>query len=156
MPMQKETIQFRIPADPRHVAMIRKAMESIARSLCFPEDVVRDIGVSVSEALANAIEHGSPQHEGNVVIVSCKVIDEMLKIDVRDQGAGFAPPTPEDQEIWEERGRGLKLIYRLMDNVRINHTEKGSQIRMVKRRGIPSKLAKSGGRKCVKDTAQST
>jgi anti-sigma regulatory factor (Ser/Thr protein kinase) len=51
---------------------------------------------------------------------------------VRDEGPGFGPPGLGEQDAYEEHGRGLKIIYRLMDSVQIDRMRKGSRIRMVK------------------------
>jgi len=128
-----ETIQFRIPGDPRYVSMVRRAMDCVARSLGFPEDAAEDIALSVAEALANAVEHGSPEHKANAVVVVCRVDEDKLTIDVRDEGPGFELREPEKwYECMEEHGRGLRLIYNLMDAVNVCHTRTGARIRMVK------------------------
>lgn len=135
---QGEIIQFRIPSDPKYVAMVRRAVQSIARSLGFSEAVAWDIELSVAEALANAVEHGSPEHGRNAVIVVCRVEEDKLTVDVRDEGPGFEPlGSPKQFESMHERGRGLRLIYRLMDRVNVRRTRKGSRIRMVKQKQSP-------------------
>ena len=137
MQSEVETIQFRIPADHKYVPTIRRAIQSISHNLGFSRDVSEDIELSVDEAIANAIDHGSPQSKTNSVVVVCKVCDEKLMIEVRDEGPGFEPPQSDGRsecELWSEHGRGLRLIYNLMDNVHIRKTPKGSRIRMVKER----------------------
>lgn len=137
MQHQSETIQFCIPADTKHVAMVRRAIGSVAISLGFPKDKCDDIELSVSEALANAIEHGSPDRTVNSVTAVCKITEDALVISVRDEGGGFAPPGGWESGLWNEHGRGLRLIYTLMDNVKINRTRKGGSIRMVKKKPSP-------------------
>ncbi len=116
--------------------MVRRAVRTIAVSLGFPEETVWDIEVSVAEALANAVEHGSPdRHEDNVV-VACKFDDHKLTIDVRDEGPGFDLPCSEAKDAsWNERGRGLRMIYELMDNVKVSRSKCGWKLRMVKQVG---------------------
>lgn len=132
-PSQDETIQFRIPGNPKYVSAIRRAVRAIAHNLGFPEGIVEDIEISVAEALANAVAHGSPRQKGSAVVVTCRVGDDKLVIDVCDEGPGFELPGSEkwDQAL-DEHGRGLRLIYHLMDRVRVCRTPKGSRIRMVK------------------------
>jgi anti-sigma regulatory factor (Ser/Thr protein kinase) len=136
-----ETIQFKIPADPKYVSAIRRAVQAVARNLNFPDDSVDDIGISVDEALSNAVKYGSPERGCNAVAVNCKVGDGALTIEVRDEGPGFGPPGSGEQDVFEEHGRGLKLIYRLMDSVHIDRMSKGSRIRMVKSMHAPPKKA---------------
>jgi len=131
MQQKGEIIQFRIPAKPRHIAMVRKAIESLANSLDFADDATEDIELSVAEALTNAVEHGNLDHSGHVV-VTCKICDDKLIIDVRDEGKGFRPSDCTIPELLSEHGRGLKLMHELMDDVRIWCNAKGSQVRLVK------------------------
>jgi serine/threonine-protein kinase RsbW len=123
--------------------MVRRAIHSIATNLGFSEEVAEDIELSVDEALVNAIEHGSPEKGKNNVIVACKVSENKLTIDVCDEGPGFdstsffSPSNPLD-----ERGRGLTLIYNLMDNVELSSTRRGARIRMVKAKNSFAKRIK--------------
>lgn len=132
--IQGETIHFRIPSNPRYVPTIRRAILSLAGSLDFPQQTAEDIHLSAAEAITNTVEHGSPCQKTNAVIVDCRVADGTLTIDVHDEGTGFEMP---DSGIFEasldEHGRGLRLIYNLMDNVKVRRTPKGSRIRMVKK-----------------------
>lgn len=131
---REETILFRIPSDPKYVPTIRRAVLSIARSMGFTEQTAADIELSVAEAITNAVEHGSPGHNRNTVAISCKVGEDRLSIEVRDEGLGFdLPEDGECRESMEEHGRGLRLIYKLMDKVNVCHTNRGSRIRMVKK-----------------------
>lgn len=133
-----ERIQFRIPSNPRYVPPIRRAIRSIATNLAFPDETADDIELSVGEALVNAIEHGSPEQNRNTVVVTCRISQDRLTIDVRDEGPGFdadaCQPSP---ELLNERGRGLTLICYLMDNVRLRSTSRGARIRMVKTKDRP-------------------
>ena len=143
-PSQGETIQFRIPGDPKYVSPIRRAIRSIARSLGFPEEFAQDIEMSVAEALANAVEHGSPGHKRNAVVITCKVGEDSLTIDVRDEGPGFEPlGVGEACNLLEEQGRGLRMIYQLMDRVKVRRTPKGSRIRMVKSKRLAQETVRA-------------
>jgi serine/threonine-protein kinase RsbW len=133
-----ETVQFRIPADPQSVALVRRAVESVASSLGFSDENAADIELSVAEAVTNAVEHGSRQL-GHPIVVACKVVDGKMIIDVRDDGRGFEM-TSHVPEWFSENGRGLRLIYELMDNVHIRCTEKGALIRMIKEMPPPASI----------------
>ncbi|HUV04820.1 MAG TPA: ATP-binding protein [Armatimonadota bacterium] len=131
---QGEVVRMRIPSDPKYVSGVRQAIHSIAYSLGFSADVAEDIELSVAEALTNALEYGSPEQKTNAIVVVCRIADDKLTIDVRDEGPGFDLPESEcRQDLMDERGRGLRLIYHLMDNVRVCHTPRGARIRMVKK-----------------------
>jgi len=130
-----ETIRLSIPADPKYVVMVRRAVRTVASRLGFTDDMAADIEVSVAEAVSNAIEHGSPEHSANAVAVVCRFEGDKLTIDVRDEGSGFMLAGFQSPRIsLAERGRGLKLINRMVDRVRICRTVHGSKLRMVIRK----------------------
>lgn len=132
-----EVIQFRIPGNTRYVSMVRCGIRSIAHNVNLSDEATSDIELSVSEAIANAIEHGSPEKSDNVVVVTCRVDADKLIIDVRDEGPGFelVPDSRSDPDALREHGRGLHLICELMDSVQYSRMRKGSKLRMVKRTG---------------------
>ena len=95
-----------------------------------------EIELAVTEALANAVEHGC-RHD------TCKSIEVCVECDrargvliiVRDPGEGFDPanlPSPlHGQQVYSEGGRGVFLINQLMDEVR--YEKGGTEIWMRKR-----------------------
>ena len=130
----KEIIEFKIPASPECVPMVRKAVRSIAWSLGFSEEVAADIELSVAEAVVNAVEHGSPRKKRDIVMVVCRMTSDKLIVDVQDEGPGFKLPRRNRRwELLDDRGRGLKLIQHLMDAVNVSPTEDGCRITMAKR-----------------------
>jgi len=137
----KEIIEIRIPADPECVHMVRKAVQCIARSLGFSEEVAADIELSVAEAVVNAVEHGSPRFGEDAVMIVCKVTGDKLVVDVEDKGPGFTLPRRNRRwELLDDRGRGLKLIQHLMDKVSVCRTAKGCRITMAKKGGNAPQL----------------
>ncbi len=82
-----------------------------------PESFVDEVELALSEACTNAIRHTTDASA--TVIVSFRVYETQLVIEVSDQGAGFdfeKVPEPEfDQH--PESGYGLYIIRRIMDEV---------------------------------------
>jgi len=82
-----------------------------------------EIETALREALANAIVHGCKEDRTKTVnvSVSCDESRGMIIV-VRDSGEGFDPadlPSPVlGDRIYEEHGRSIFLINRLMDAVR--------------------------------------
>ena len=80
------------------------------------------IELALSEALVNAIKHGS-SNDPSKQIQCCVACDHMrgMLIIVRDPGPGFDPasiPSPiVGRNIFATGGRGIYLINRLMDEV---------------------------------------
>jgi len=95
-----------------------------------------EIELALTEALANAVEHGCEHDPGKKVEVwlGCDHVHGLLIV-VRDPGPGFDPaqiPSPiEGEQVYREGGRGVYLINRLMDHV--EYDRGGTEIRMRKR-----------------------
>ena len=94
-----------------------------------------EIETAIREALANAIVHGCKGDRDKTVSVSvgCDESRGMIIV-VRDSGEGFDPSTVPSplvgERLYEDHGRGIFLINRLMDEVRFNR--RGTEIRMRK------------------------
>jgi serine/threonine-protein kinase RsbW len=95
-----------------------------------------EIELALQEALANAVVHGCEEDPCKEVQISvgCDKQRGVLVV-VRDPGGGFDPdqlPSPVIGEaIFEDHGRGIFLINRLMDEV--DFRKGGAEIRMRKR-----------------------
>ncbi|MCL6519722.1 MAG: ATP-binding protein [Armatimonadetes bacterium] len=146
---RNRSVLFRIPSDVRYVPMARKGIAAIAESMGFPVEAVKDIELSVSEAVANAVSHGSPRQVDNAVVIICEVTDDALTIDIRDEGPGFQPDSClKNAGSLQESGRGLTLIYSLMDYVQVAKTRKGSSVRMVKKKTSSLQSLATANTKC--------
>jgi serine/threonine-protein kinase RsbW len=101
---------------------VTQIMDSVAQMSCGTGKEF-EIETAIREALANAIVHGckeQPHHTVNIS-VGCDAQRGMIIV-VRDPGEGFDPaklPSPvQGEKIFEDHGRGIYLINRLMDEVR--------------------------------------
>jgi anti-sigma regulatory factor (Ser/Thr protein kinase) len=88
------------------------------------------VKLAVSEAVANAIEHGS-QSDGDRIRIAAFEAGGSLVFEVRDNGTFVAPPAR--ATIDDESGRGLELLTLMMDEVHITSTGEGSLLRFAKR-----------------------
>jgi len=119
------------------------ALENVVDELM---DLVRDVKcndehlehveLALREALANAIIHGNRQDPDKKVMVRCFCQPERgMLVTVEDEGSGFDPkkvPDPTQAEcLLETHGRGLFLMRRLVDRVRISRS--GRRVTLVKR-----------------------
>ncbi|MER5477439.1 ATP-binding protein [Streptomyces sp. NPDC002734] len=92
-------------------------------------DICYDLSVALSEACANAVEHGG--HGGGAAAdyqVTAYMDGERCRIEVSDSGPGFdgGAPSPVLPFLPEpggeaESGRGLMLIRKLADHVRVDN-----------------------------------
>jgi len=97
------------------------------------------IHLAMEEALVNAIKHGNRHDAKKQVHVLCKIFDNRIRIEVRDEGPGFEPddvPDPTDDENLDvSSGRGLMLIRSFMSSV--EYTPPGNCVVMEKERAAP-------------------
>lgn len=89
--------------------------------------------VGVAEALANAMIYGNRSDPEKRVRIAVEMDPTRVAVEVCDEGEGFDPsrvPDPTLPEFLERAGgRGLFLLYQLMDEVRFN--ECGNAVRLV-------------------------
>ncbi|MCL5292071.1 MAG: ATP-binding protein [Actinobacteria bacterium] len=130
---QVPEITIEIPSDGSQLSRVRTAVESFASDHGFDETQIYHIKVAVSEAVANAIEHGSPRGSANRVHIRLKDDGNKLVIDVTDEGR-FRARLPTFQPGAGYRGRGLFLMSALMDEVDIRETDEGTTLRLIKKR----------------------
>lgn len=115
------------------LSVIRSLAEDAATACEFDEKTVFAIKVAISEAAANAIEHGSPKGEEDTIQVeiSCSVDDMTVRI--KDNGSFQRRKATENDQL-STRGRGIYLITALMDSVSIQESSAGTLLSMSKQR----------------------
>jgi len=98
-----------------------KKLINILKDKGISEDMIFDIHVGFEEALRNAMIHGNKLDVQKKVIVDVELTDDFIVICVEDEGDGFDPdmiPDPTlEENLLDERGRGVYLITHLMDEV---------------------------------------
>lgn len=115
----------------KNLTMVRDELDNIATTCGFSEDVIYKMKVAVSEAVANAIEHGSPHgSESNIrLIFECD--DDKISIEIADEGV-FKARLPVTNGRPSHRGRGIFLMTALMDQVSIIEEPEGTVVKLVK------------------------
>ena len=132
--VKKESVlekELRLNSDTRNLSLIRDEVEAMAASCGFDDNELYQLKVAVSEAAANAIEHGSPQGEQSTINVSIECDTEKISIEVSDQGV-FKARLPVTDGRPSHRGRGIFLMTALMDEVSITEGLTGTKVRLVK------------------------
>ncbi|MFJ8541735.1 ATP-binding protein [Streptomyces sp. NPDC093586] len=114
------------------VPLARRLLLGTMETAGVDPDISFDLSVALSEACANAVEHGGddgPGSPSDAYRVTAYLDGERCRIEVADTGPGFdagasgrpgtpARPVPADAE----HGRGLCLIRELADHVHIGGT----------------------------------
>jgi len=116
-----------IDADLSRLSEAREFAVDAAADFGLDEFAVYRVKLAVSEAVANAIQHGSSSSRDPVEIA---VIEESgaLVMYVRDSGR-FVPRVGQRGEL-PERGRGLEFMGQLMDEMDVRPGADGTEVRL--------------------------
>jgi len=136
LPFLNEQAQFVIPSDFAFMgAVVQYTCELVVKfEIAEPDNI--HLKIALLEAITNAIEHGNQFSPKKTVQIQIKVNREQATFIVKDQGPGFdyrnLPDPTKPENITKVRGRGVYMIYRIMDSVRFNPA--GNQITMIKKK----------------------
>ncbi|MGW1671040.1 ATP-binding protein [Streptomyces sp. NPDC002324] len=109
------------------VPLARRLLIGTMETAGVDPDVSYDLSVALSEACANAVEHGGGLSAGattEAYRVTAYLDGEKCRIEVADSGPGFPhrhPVRPAQAHTDAESGRGLCLIRELADHVHIGN-----------------------------------
>jgi anti-sigma regulatory factor (Ser/Thr protein kinase) len=119
-----------IRADLARLKEARDFAERAAIDFGLPSDACYQVKLAMSEAVTNAIQHGSSSPTDSIVIV---VTEEpgALAFEVVDTGR-FVPRVTRRGDM-PESGRGLEFMRLMMDQVDLHAGSDGTRLRLVKR-----------------------
>lgn len=125
-----------IPADLVSIAVVRAAICEALNDHGWDQDDCRRVVLAASEAVANAVEHGS--QGGELVEIVYQVGDMDAQLRILDSGGPeewtppAEPPVPSPDA---PRGRGLALIRALAQKVEFRSAGRGTELRLDFARG---------------------
>lgn len=129
----RKVCRYTLEPSPSALITVREFIKATLVPFKSVQPHVNDIVAATHEACKNAVVH-NPDSDGPVDIV-CEVRDDSVVVEVADKGRGFdasnLPPGPPDPEAIQ--GRGIFIIYSLMDAVEAESGSGGTRIRMQKR-----------------------
>src|SRR5688500_11560726 len=129
-----------LPADPSSVA---KARHAIARFGERDGASPAKIAVAVSEAVANAVTHGSSREPGEPVYIEASVDGPAVVVRVHDRGVGMRPK-PTSPGL----GLGIPILGHLADQVAIDSSDSGVSVELrFRRQGLDRPMLDSAGRR---------
>jgi anti-sigma regulatory factor (Ser/Thr protein kinase) len=118
---------------PEPVRALRNMLASFLRDRGVAEDVVRSVVLAFSEALDNAMEHGTVGT--GEVRVRLRYTPKFILLSLLDTGSDKAPlgrPMTPDNEA--ERGRGFQLMNKMMHYVRVrSYPQGGTRVSMLRK-----------------------
>jgi serine/threonine-protein kinase RsbW len=130
-----EKIEFELPSDLALMnGVLEYLQERVAKlGLICPER--SNLFVALDEAFVNAVKHGNKNDLTKLVKITAELSPAEAAFTVEDEGEGFdiqEIPNPCDPEnLFRTSGRGVLLIYNIMDEVEYN--AQGNRVKMIKR-----------------------
>jgi serine/threonine-protein kinase RsbW len=119
-------MELYIPASPSRLAQLREAARAHLRGVS--DEVADDFVLALNEAATNAVLYGSSGDQP--IQVRVQVHDDWVEASVLDSGPEPPAGLPADTDTGELRagGRGLWLLQRLVDEVRLERVELGTRV----------------------------
>ena len=116
------SIRIEVPALTENIRMIESFIDNAREKFHLDDDIYGNIMIAVTEAVNNAIKHGSKSDGSKNVLLSLLIDQSTLKLKIEDSGRGFDfshlpdPTAPENLE--KPGGRGIFLMKHLSDDVK--------------------------------------
>ncbi|HEY8865503.1 MAG TPA: ATP-binding protein [Solirubrobacteraceae bacterium] len=111
------TRSYRVPAG-KAAASAARTLVSGALAAEVEQPLLDDVRLLVSELVTNSVLHAGVEEGGELTLEVG--VDDVLRVSVSDEGAGFAPDAAESEDIG---GWGLLLVERLADRWGIVHDD---------------------------------
>lgn len=114
-----QSLNLDVRTDLACVPDVRRAVEDLLEAIAWTDDDREDVGLIVTEAVQNAIEHGSRADGTEIVRVHVAADSRRIALTVEDPGTGRDPQrvlhidATQVPPFDSPRGRGLFLIHKL-------------------------------------------
>jgi len=135
LPHLHEKIEFELPSDLSLMnGVLQYLLERVSRlGLIKPER--SNLFIALDEAFVNAVKHGNKSDPHKLVRITAELSPKEACFTVEDEGSGFdikdIPDPCDPANLFKTSGRGVLLIYNIMDEVEYN--AQGNRVKMVKR-----------------------
>ena len=130
-----ESIEIKIPSQPKFLKIVRAAMNHICETMGFSQEDTNNVTLAVDEACSNIIKHAYCGSTGKPIHVTCTLYKNRLEILLKDFGKKANIDEIKSRELDDVRpgGLGVHLIRSVMDIVKYNNQdEEGNQLQLVK------------------------
>jgi serine/threonine-protein kinase RsbW len=116
-----KNIRIDIPALSENIRMIESFIDNAKEKYKLNDDIYGNIMIAVTEAVNNAIRHGSRNDSSKNVSLSLSLEEGLIKFKIEDEGIGFdhdnLPDPTSPENIEKPGGRGIFLMKHLSDEV---------------------------------------
>ena len=135
LPYVREHIEFELPSDISLMNGVLHYITERVAALGVIKPDASNLFIALDEAFVNAVKHGNRLDAQKLVRITADLSTKEARFTIEDEGEGFdvnGIPDPRDPEnLFKTSGRGVLLIYNIMDEVEYN--ERGNRLTMVKR-----------------------
>lgn len=135
LPYVREHIEFELPSDISLMNGVLHYITERVAALGVIKPDASNLFIALDEAFVNAVKHGNRHDHQKLVRIIADLSTKEARFTIEDEGEGFNVgdiPDPRDPEnLFKTSGRGVLLIYNIMDEVEYN--ERGNRLTMVKR-----------------------
>jgi anti-sigma regulatory factor (Ser/Thr protein kinase) len=121
-PASTDRLALTLPAEPEALITARRALRNWLAEVGVDPEALYDITLATGEACTNAIEHAYAPGEASFDLEATRGETDVL-VTVRDYGAWREPRG-------QNRGRGLKLMETLMDEVNVRREQTGTTVEL--------------------------
>ena len=135
LPFVHEKIEFELPSDLSLMNGVLHFLHERVAQLGVIRPESSNLFIALDEAFVNAVKHGNKSDTSKLVRITAELSSKEARFTIEDEGDGFKVneiPDPLDPaNLFKASGRGVLLIYNIMDEVEYN--ERGNALTMVKR-----------------------
>jgi len=131
----REKIDLELPSDLSLMNSVLEYLLDRVSKLGLVEIEQSNLFVALDEAFVNAVRHGNRNDPDKLLRVTAELSATEAIFTVEDEGDGFDVheiPDPTDPDnLFKSNGRGVLLIYNIMDEV--EYSDRGKKLKMIAR-----------------------
>jgi len=135
LPQVHEKIEFELPSDLSLMNGVLEYLQERVSKLGLIRPERSNLFVALDEAFVNAVKHGNKNDPNKLLRITAELSLKEACFTVEDEGEGFdigeIPDPCDPANLFRTSGRGVLLIYNIMDEVEYN--AQGNRVKMVKR-----------------------
>ena len=139
LPQVHEKIEFELPSDLTLMNGVLEYLHERVSKLGLIKPERSNLFVALDEAFVNAVKHGNKNDPRKLLRITAELSAKKACFTVEDEGEGFdigeIPDPCDPANLFRTSGRGVLLIYNIMDEVEYN--AQGNRVKMVKRPDTP-------------------
>jgi len=130
-----EKIEFELPSDLALMDGVLEYLQERVSKLGLIKPERSNLFIALDEAFVNAVKHGNKSNPNKLLRITAELSPKEACFTVEDEGEGFdvgnIPDPCDPANLFRTSGRGVLLIYNIMDEVEYN--AQGNRVKMVKR-----------------------